>query len=474
MALNPNPIVTVDVSLDLAPLTNNFQQTGCMISVGGTTVPVGTTAQVSTYAEGLALIIPPANVATMTWTGGVMTVTMAAAHGIPTTTVLPVFLAGNVGSTPTDTGYFNGLRTATITSTTAFTYPEVSSPGSLVTPGTMQTGAAIEVQAMLNTFYSQGNLISVNILELSYGTTAVTGAAFETWIVANPLTNYIYLVPRYWGITGSYFINTIVPQFENPNSMQYFWVTLSPGNYTSITPIMKDVYATIEDPTVIAAGNGLEFSAAAAFYQALSIRPSSSNRVAPFAFRYNYGVTPYANTNTPSPVTLKAANINYIRTGAEGGLVGTVQFPGCTADGMDFALWWWNIDQVSISINLNLSNAIINGSNNPLAPLYYDQFGINYLQSVLASTMRQMQSYGLVNGAITQTQLDGPILGLAIQNGQFANQCDINAVPFVLYTAENPSDYGNGEYDGLSVLYIPSRGFIHILVNVLATDITTV
>jgi hypothetical protein len=49
----------------------------------------------------------------------------------------------------------------------------------------------------------------------------------------------------------------------------------------------------------------------------------------------------------------------------------------------------------------------------------------------------------------------------------------VNAVPFIPYSIQNPSDYSNGEYDGLSTLFIPSRGFVHILVQVVATDIVT-
>jgi len=46
-------------------------------------------------------------------------------------------------------------------------------------------------------------------------------------------------------------------------------------------------------------------------------------------------------------------------------------------------------------------------------------------------------------------------------------------VPFLAYSQQNPADYGVGEYDGLSTLFIPSRGFVHILVVVTATNIVT-
>ena len=41
-------------------------------------------------------------------------------------------------------------------------------------------------------------------------------------------------------------------------------------------------------------------------------------------------------------------------------------------------------------------------------------------------------------------------------------------------TLGNPGHYKIGEYDGLSVLFIPARGFIHIMVSVTATDLVSI
>jgi hypothetical protein len=72
------------------------------------------------------------------------------------------------------------------------------------------------------------------------------------------------------------------------------------------------------------------------------------------------------------------------------------------------------------------------------------------------------------------TELDGPALVNAINQGTFAGQCDVNAVPFINYALANPGHYKIGEYDGLSTLFIPARGFIHILVLVTASSLVSV
>ena len=121
-----------------------------------------------------------------------------------------------------------------------------------------------------------------------------------------------------------------------------------------------------------------------------------------------------------------------------------------------------------------MSNAVINGSNNPLAPLYYDQTGIDTLHANLANTMVTASNFGMVVGAIMMSQLTGDQLQQSIDNGTYAGQCNVNAVPFLPYAQSKPSDFKVGEYDGLSVLFIPRRGFIHVLVNIVASELVVV
>jgi len=214
-----------------------------------------------------------------------------------------------------------------------------------------------------------------------------------------------------------------------------------------------------------------EFSLAAPFWVSLHYAPSTTNRVTPFAFAFVYGVTPFPTQGQSSLLSvLKNANINVIGTGAEGGISNTILLWGVTLDGNDFT-YWYSVDWVQITLDLNTSNAVINGSNNPINPLYYNQPGIDTLQAVAASTMSQGITYGLVLGTVTQTALDGPVLDANIDLGMYADQTVVNAVPFVPYSIENPSDYKIGRYAGLAVIYMPMRGFIQIVYNVLVTEL---
>ncbi len=108
--------------------------------------------------------------------------------------------------------------------------------------------------------------------------------------------------------------------------------------------------------------------------------------------------------------------------------------------------YWYSVDWVQINVDMQLANTVINGSNNPINPLYYNQDGIDRLQQVAQGVFNTGVSYGLVNG-----------------------QPVVNVVPFRTYIKNNPNDYGIGRYAGLSAVYTPMRGFVEIIFNVNVT-----
>jgi hypothetical protein len=489
---DPNAIVTVHVSIVEAPTPINYQRTGAFVSFGATTMVAGDTELLTQLEDLGQWIRGQAAITSANWAGG--TVTVSTTSPIPNVTIgdnVPMVISG---FTP---AAYNGLFNVMITASNAFTYPIVTNPGVATVIGKFQWASSIELSQMATTYFGQGNEIAVWILELGYQNSMNNKVtAFQTWLTANPRTIYGFLMPRAFGqdpaaIPAWPGLPTPAPapttwmnllkQFQAPETMEYFWLTVTPNTMQTLGPTYKDVLQMVEAPVLtdptqanITDPNG-EFTMAAMFYNALQFRPSNTNRVAPMAFRFLYGVTQYPQRNNgPLLVSFKTNNTNYVSTGAEGGIAFTMVYEGVTLDGHDYFNWWYTIDWVQIEINLNLSNAIINGSNNPLAPLYYNQDGINYLEVVLFDTMQSAQTFGMVLGKIEMTQLDGPDLTAAIYGGSFAAKCDVNAVPFLNYTLANPGDYKIGEYDGLSTLFIPARGFIHILVNVVASDLVSI
>lgn len=243
-------------------------------------------------------------------------------------------------------------------------------------------------------------------------------------------------------------------------------LTVNPGT-ESVPGALRASYTASAG---IAAG---EFSAAAPFYAMLNYKPSTTNKVTPTAYSFLFGVTPFPTSGNGAVLQLlQDAAVNVVGTGAAGGISNAILIQGQTKDGRDFT-YWYSVDWAQINIARDITAAIINGSNNPLNPLYYDQNGINRLSQVAAGTLSRGLTYGLVLGAVTQTQLDGTDFDTALDAGTYNNQSVINAIPFVPYSTENPGDYKIGQYDGLSAVYTPARGFLHIVFVINVTDFIT-
>jgi hypothetical protein len=237
----------------------------------------------------------------------------------------------------------------------------------------------------------------------------------------------------------------------------------NPGSETTLGTLQASYYASAGLPST-------EFSQAGPFYASLNYNASSSSKVGPLEFQFVFGVTPFPTAGNSSLLTtLKAANISVIGTGAEGGTANTMVLWGNMLDGNPYN-YWYSVDYVHIWLGLNISNAVINGSNDPANPLYLDQAGITRLEGVGAQTLSNMVTFGLALGKVVQAAMDGPSFALAEDAGQFDGQCVINAVPFAAYYLANPGDYKIGRYAGYSVAYTPLRGFDSIVFNVSAVS----
>ena len=140
------PIVQVNVSQQVAPAPSIRQRTGALVSQGGTTLTPGTFSLLTQLSSLTSLLNGAFALASLSWAGSVVTATASAAHGF---TIGDTILVTISGATPT--GY-NGTFTATVTTTTAFTYPLVSNPGSETIPGSYTVEDVAELSAMATTF----------------------------------------------------------------------------------------------------------------------------------------------------------------------------------------------------------------------------------------------------------------------------------------------------------------------------------
>jgi hypothetical protein len=456
-------IVNVNVSLLQAPAPSVLQQTGALISQGGTNAAANSLTLLTQFSD-LTAIQPNTlaqSISAIVWAASVVTVTTGAPHGLATSDTFMVTILGAVPA-----GY-NGTFLATVTGTQTFTYSLPVNPGSESTPGSWQPASVNELQAMATTYFAQGTMQSVYVLELGVGGASDGVATLTTWIANNPKTVYSFLVPRSWDANSDFL--TLLASFEAPTAMTYFWVTTTTSTYTAYTDLMKCTIAMVEAPTIPA----LEFSLAGALYASLSYRPGPLNRVSPFCFQYVFGVTPYPTVGNGALLqTFKTTNTNVIGTGAEGGISNTMILWGVTGDGRDFS-YWYSVDYTQINAHIVIANEVINGANNRVNPLFYDQHGINRLQARLTQLMANEITFGLAVGTVISVEMNADDFQQALDSNAFSAQAVVNAIPFVPYASANPSDYKSGIYNGLTIVYIPQRGFTQIALNLVVSDFIT-
>jgi hypothetical protein len=464
------PITVVNVSVEEGPTPDNLQRTGCFVSQGATTLTAGTFALL-TQSSSLTSILKGAQAITsLAWTSGTATLT-AAAHGVPVGDVVPVTISGAVPSA------WNGTYQMTAATTTTLTFAVAVNPGTETTPGSYSLEDVAELQAMNNTFFGMGSGVSVYVLELGEGAGADGVTALQAFLTANPLTFYSYLLPHDFGITPTMF-SVLALLYNADTAKQYFHLTTTQAfwqaNPTLFKATLKCLLVTIENPTVAAAyaaGTPTEFSAAAGFWATLNLNPSPTNQVTQAAFTYLPSASAWPPMGNGTLFQqINAANLNIIGNGSEGGIATSTWLYGQTLDGNDFNKFWYSVDYVQVQLDLATSAAVIEGSNNPLAPLNYDQQGINALQSVAAQVMSEAAAVSLALGSVVLTQLTGTALAAAISAGTYAGQIIVNAVPFASYVQTSPADYPNKVYKGLSVVYTVQNGFRQIVYNVLVTN----
>ncbi|ATF87570.1 hypothetical protein [Burkholderia gladioli] len=426
-------IVKLNVVVTQAPTSSQLQQSGALVSLGGTTLTPGNyqyTGQLSDlesilssggneaellnmgtsfYAQGTAVGCYVLELGTATGVDAQIALLQAwitqnpgvfYAYLVPAAWDFSKDEVGSVILTSGGSGY---------TSAPSVTF---SAP----TTGTTATGTAV---------IQNGAVVQVNITNPGSGYTSAPTVTFSGG-AGTGATGTANLVSG---------LSEMASQYASATGKTYFFVTTSAVNLPNYAT-QKSVFAVQPSPTAAST----EFQAAGPFYQWLVNSPSASNRLAPMSYRYMTGLTPWSKKGNQAAINTALTGYgNLVLTGAEGGISTAALFKGTLMDGSQ-ASWWYGIDWFQIQAKQALAAAIINGSNqNP--PLLYDQPGINALLAV---------AQNVANNAVT--------FGCALS-------VTVSAIPFATYTAQNPNDYKAGQYGGLSATAVGQNGFLTITFN---------
>lgn len=458
------PIVQLNVSVTSAPVPNTLQEKGAFVSQGGTTGAANTLTLLTTAADLSGILKGAKPLTGLTYSSGTHSVTgvVAGGHGFA---IGQQELVTVSGCTPT--GY-NGTFLATIVDATTFTYGMTPSLAAATVLGTVTEEDVTELVAMNTTFFAQNGSQAAYVLELGDGDAAHGVTALSTWLTTYPNVIYSFLVPRYWDTETTF--KTLCNLYTAPDKKVNFFVTTTISTYAAwYTGAYNSAIVSVEAPVIPVT----EFTAAAFFFRTLARRPNSGSPIMPSAYAEAFGVTSYPTFGNGTLLQLLRNNyINFVITGIEGGIPQNNYWEiGRVVSGESFD-FWYAVDWTAITMQQAIANAILNGNNNNIAPLYYNQDGVDTLQTVASNVIRRGTVYGLLFGDTVTVSLDSQTFARNLNQGVYAGRNVLNAIPVATYTNDNPSDYAQGLYGGFQARIIPQRGFENIVFNLNATQFT--
>ena len=455
-----NNIVQLNVTAEYAPEPSALQSRGMIVSQNSTNVPADTAVYFGDPSSLASYIKPTKSISTLTWASGVVTVALAANHNLTVGSLTPLIVTGAYPDA------YNGTYVATVGADNVLTYSLDNDPGLASIPGACRYGFDAWLVAADATWWAQSGQVTGYFLYES-GTTSVSDMfnTLSDWLDSNP--RQIYNICFLPGVDSE---SVAAYNFFNANnaltSLLSFYLPVDETTYETWAAYtaLRNVFVQVQilTPTTAAQVASIAYAA-----YITNIRPTPTNKLPPSSYAYLNNVDALSLTQTQMSAYIDG-NINFASLGAEGGISNVILVYGNTLNGFPENVKY-SIDWQQVELDLAISNAVINGSNNQINPLYYNQDGINRLQAVAANVAARGIATGLALGRVITTTLSPEEFTANLGRGDYRGNYVINAVPFSTYVALNPSDYARGLYGGFQASYVPQFGFRRIVFNILAT-----
>ena len=423
-------IVNLSASVVYAPKPSQLQQSGALVSVGGTTLTTGTYQFIPAASSLTAILSTAGNYAELTnmassffaqgnAVGFYVLELGANADVVAQINALQTWITANprvfyAYLTPADWD-IDGEEVGSITyPTNTATY--TTAPTITIAAPTGTGGIQATATAQIDT---SGALTGITITNPGYypaqpaptATLSAASTGTSPTLTVNLVNEFAVMANNYASPTSkTYFFGTTTYQ----TITNYLTQSGSPGSGP------KSLYMKCPSPV----SPSTEFPAAEDFYQWLSNNPGPAKQLSGMAYRYLYGTTPWPDSGYSNEIDTILSNYgNYTGTGAEGGSSNACIFKCTTMDG-EQASFWYGVDWAQINSQLQVSAEVINGANTQ-PPLIYNQSGVNTLQSVAQSVLNTAVKYNcILSGTVTAT-------------------------PFYTYVTDNPGNYKAGIYGGL-------------------------
>lgn len=486
MATQRTPqIVNLVANLLAAAKPSGYQQSGALVSVGGTTLSTGTLQFVSSASEALGYVGTSGNYTEVTnmintffSQGSAVGVYLLELGAITTPNDGPAALkAWDVANpnqiyaylVPADWDTITPPGVPTLSQTAGGTraaqtyYVKVAYVNATGEIGELSAESTLAVSAdFLLTVSSPAASPSITVSGSSGEASEATGymvyasntSGTETLQTTTPISiGTSWTEPTTGLVTGTsanLTLADLASEYSGPTAQKYFITTSSAVNCASYGTISNSVFSGYKAaitvvPSVNAAST--EFQAASVLYQFVVNNPGAASILAPMQYRFVYGVTPWPDGAGYGAILdyILEYNGSYIGSSSQGGLSNAMIVGGTTSSGAQQS-WWIGMDWEEINIQQAVTAAVIQGSNQQ-PPLLYTQGGINTLEGIAQQTADNGVTFGAALSAV------------------------VTATPFATYIAQNPNDYANGVYNGLAATIVGQNGFLTLTFNLTASEL---
>lgn len=303
------------------------------------------------------------------------------------------------------------------------------------------TNSVMEMRSTVEGWFSQGNR-SVTIRDIGNNRNSLSDLNDNCYIA---ISGYVWS-----DLTTANDLYVLLANDYNSNSKACYGVAAIPfANFTNdnkrnLTNI-KSLFtlATNDSSTMVQMGIG------AIGYELSNYQPSVTNKVNPMTYRRLYNSEPLSDDDYRANKHLQDDFYTNMLMSPpnDGSGARSLVYPGIMTDGNDFT-YWYGIDYIRFTLISNITNFLIESANSKINPLYYNQDGIDRLKAKVNQIISNCAAYGII-------QIN----------------YRIDAISYYEYVTQNPDDYKNEVYGGISIEVSPLKALRKIRFSLQVTDL---
>ena len=318
------------------------------------------------------------------------------------------------------------------------------------------TETTSEFSKSIQGYFNYSGNRSVNVLELgqvSETTTLQTQATqLDTIIKSGLHRSYMYLIPQSFYVENSPIVS-IIQEYTKETSAQYFMISTDADVTTDAVATqfknLKSCFLVYDNSdasqNINLAGSIMGILASSKF------DISGNNKASPLNFKILQGF----KFNPINRVLLNKLNqypANFIFNEVGYATIGNGRYTN--GDAWDY---WYQWDLTQLALQQKITQLLINGVNNPVNVIRFDQQGIDIINASVKSTLSEYIQLGCINTyAMALNPANNTLIGLN----------NINTIDFNTYISQYPDKYQNEIYDGISFYVLINRYIRQCILNI--------